>query len=313
MSVIKDFQSSLLREKFVIHDPDVNRHENTSITALSNRMIVQLQNDSTDKAEEYVVRAQNMHSCARLCGRLIQSYNTGGSLLNRAKPYDWDAAWDPIVNDYERIYNEERWIAVYHKGRVVFESGERHALLDLIEKCDFENDQDYDYSIPMAENVFKQTGKVVKIDYESNVALVTTFNADEARCGVIFRGAGKTTTFNFTAYRKADQTLNIPQCLSACAAFLEGIQLAFMVGFNTFKMRVDIIEAGSDLEKETKEAQRRLGRLNAEIANLDTNFDLRFRPEKPEFYRIVAEAEDLASRTVQIPEKKQKPFGADDD
>jgi len=128
---------------------------------------------------------------------------------------------------------------------------------------------------------------------------------------VILRAPERTTTFNFTVLSK-DQEINIPQCLSVSAAFLEGIQLAFMVGMNVFKIRVGIFDRGSHDEKQTKEGQRRLGRLNAEIASMDSAFDVRYRPEKPEFYRIVSEAEDLANRTIKIPEKKPKPFGADD-
>jgi len=310
MAAIHHFQSSLLREKFIIHDPDLNRPDNEPITALSNRMIVSLQKDPETPPEEYIIRAQNMHSCIRFSASIIHSFNMGGSFLNRAKPYDWDATWDPLVNDYERIYNEDRWVAVYHQGKVIFNNGARHPLLDLIEKCDFENDQDYDYAIPMAEDVFKQTGKVVKIDYDANVALTLTFEDKVGRCGIILRGANGTTTFNFKASPKDEhEALNIPQCMAAAAAFLEGIQLAFLVGFNVFKLRVGMIDRNSSLDKQTKDGQRRLGRLNAEIANLESAMDVNYRPEKPEFYKILSEAEDLASKTIEVPEKEKKPFG----
>lgn len=307
MFAITDFQSSLLREKFIIHDPDVKRSDNEPITALSNRMVIHFRRDSEDEGEIYVIRAQNMHLCVRFAGRLLQSYNTGGSLLNRANPFDWESAWEPMVNDYERMFNEDLWVAVYHHGKTIFKKGEHHTLLDLIEKCDSDNDKDYEYAITMAENAFKQSGKVVKINYDANVALVTTFERSEGRCGVILRGADGTTTFNYKVAPKAGtrgeapQPINIPQCLSISAAFLEGVQLAFMVGMNMFKMRIGIIEGSSKQDQQTREAQRRLGRLNAEIANLDSNFDVRYRPEKPEFYRIMSEAEELAARVVKMP------------
>lgn len=313
MTAIQNFQSSLLREKFIIYDPDVNRSGSDPITALSNRMIVSLQKDADTPAEEYIIRTQNMHSCIRLAGRLIHSFNVGGSLLNRAKAYDWEASWAPIVNDYERMYNEERWAAIYHRGKIIFSEGDRHPLLDLIEKCDYENDQDYDYAIPMAENAFKQTGKVVKIDYDANVALTVTFEDNIGRCGIILRAATGTTTFNFKASPKNnDDVLNIPQCMSAAAAFLEGVQLAFMTGFNVYKLNVGIFDIGSAQDQQTKDAQRRLGRLNAEIVNLEGAMDVNYRPEKPEFYAILSEAEAIAAKTIDAPEKPAKPFGADD-
>jgi len=65
-------------------------------------------------------------------------------------------------------------------------------------------------------------------------------------------------------------------------------------------------------DKQTKDAQRRLGRLNAEISNLESAMDVNYRPEKPEFYKILSEAEDLAAKVIAVPEKPKKPFGADD-
>jgi len=307
MAAIKNFQSSLLREKFVIFDPKVKDTAKTPIIALSNRMVISLKT-----SEEYIIRAQNMHSCVRFAARIIQSFNMGGSLLNRVNGFDWDAALKPIINDYERKFNENRWIAVYHKGKILFESGTHHPFLDVIEKCDFENGQNYDNAVPLAEAAFKKTGKNLKIDYDANVALVATFEKNEGRCGVILRGAYRTTTFTFNIIGTKKISMNIPQCLSACAAYLEGIQLAFMIGMNIYKMRVGIIKRHSDLERQTKEAQRRLGRLNTEITNLHDAFDVRYRPEKPEFYRILNETEELAIKVIEIPEEEPKPFGEAD-
>lgn len=302
MTAITNFQSSLLREKFEIYDPNFDRQDVKPVVALSNRLVVTLKKDKETPAEEYVIRAQNMHLCARLAGRIVHSFNIGGSLKNRAKPIDWGAVWAPLVNDYERIHNEQRWVAIYHQGHVVFEEGERHPLLDLIEKCDTQNDNDYDYAIPLAENALKKAGKAVKIDHDANVALVVTFEDNEGRCGIILRGPDKTTTFNFTAFGTDEKTLNLPQCLYAAAAFLEGIQLAFLVGMNLFKINVGIIKRNSQLHKKTKEGQRRLGQLGAEIANLEGGFNVRFRPEKPEFNLIVREAEEQASRLIDVQE-----------
>ncbi|NCT40957.1 MAG: hypothetical protein GW778_04770 [Alphaproteobacteria bacterium] len=318
MFAITDFQTSLLREKFIIHDPNKTRKDNGSVTALSNRMVITLKKPSQEDAEVFVIRAQNMHVCVRLAGRMLQSFNTGGSLLTRGEPYDWHAAWDPIITGYERTFNDDLWVAVYHRGKVIFSSGEHHVFLDLIEKCDYENTNDYDYAIPMAENAFKQSGKIVKIEYSANVALVLTFEKGVARCGVILRGVDGTTTFNCkvtplpSTPQKASQPINIPQCLSVAAAFLEGVQLAYMAGINMFKTRVGMIERSSHDDLKTKEAQRRLARLDAEITNLDSTYNVRYRPEKPQFSLIMSEAEELAARTIETPKKKPKPFGADD-
>jgi len=57
-------------------------------------------------------------------------------------------------------------------------------------------------------------------------------------------------------------------------------------------------------EKHTHEAGRRLARLNGEIINLEGTFDVRYRPERPEFQRLVSEAELMAQKILPAPGKK---------
>ncbi len=95
--------------------------------------------------------------------------------------------------------------------------------------------------------------------------------------------------------------------MSAAAAFLEGIQLAFMIGMNNIKIQLGIIERLSKDEKKNREAIRRLSRLSAEIANLENSFDVRYRPEKPEFQHTIMDAEKLAMKVLQ-PEEGSEGF-----
>ena len=298
---MSEFNSSLLREKFSIHDTSPGSHDQEAIIALSNRLIVELKGQKKGHTEIFVVRAQNMHSCVRMAARILKSYKTSGPIMNRPNPYDWEAAWDAIVNDYEYRYNPERWVAIYHNGRIVYQAGEHHILLDVIEQCDAKNAHRYEKALPMAEDAFKKAGKVVKIDYDSNVALVISLTPKQGRFGVIMRGPTRTTTFNFSLSAKKDP-LNYAQCLAAAACFLEGVQLAFMVGMNNIKLYMGIIRRHTDEEKKTKEAGRRLGRLNAEIANLERTYDVHYRPEKPEFGTIVTSAEQLGQKILTPPD-----------
>ena len=299
---MNDFSTSLLREKFIIHDPYADPGERKGpVVALSNRIVLDLKNDAGEIQESITIRAQNMHSCIRMGAKLLQSFRQGGLLLARANPYDWDAAWETTVNDYEQIYNPQRWVALYTKGRVLFEKGEHHPLLDVIEKCQAVNKGPYDDAVLMAEDAFKKTGKVVKLEYDGNVALVVNFQEREGRCGIILRGADRTTTFNFVASARATpgaQAFNHAQVLTTAAAFLEGIQMAFLVGMNDEKIRRGIIARPSPEEKQTREARRRLSRLNAEIANLESAYDVRYRPERPEFQSIIIDAEKLAQKIL---------------
>lgn len=299
---MQDFNSSLLREKFVIQDLKPGGSDTASTVALSNRFVVELKNSKGDTSEIYVVRGHNMHSVIRMATRILYAFNNGGPIANRGNAYSWQKAWDAIVNDYEHAYNPQRWIAIYKDGRNIFSVGEYHPFLDMIEKCDHDNSKDYDYAIPMAEKLFQQAGKEMKIAHNSNVALNVHFEDNHGRCGIILRGSNKTTTFSFATKLYDEKIeLNIGQCLGSAAAFLEGIQLAFLIGMNMEKIRLGIIERFSKEEKQTREGQQRLQRLNAEIAGLETTYDVRYRPEKPDFHLLMAEAEELAQRTLEPP------------
>ncbi len=301
---MKDLTTELLREKFVLHDPGAVAAGKGPTIALSNRVVVPLKNEKGAVQETMIVRAHNMHSAIRMAARLIQSFNSGGPILDRPNPYDWEAAWDVVSGDYEQNFNPQRWIAIYNNGKVIFEKGERHALLDIIEKCCGSLKTRYEECIPLAENIIRQSGKAVRIEYDGNVALNVNLEKQQGRIGVILRSADKTTTFNFSISTKKDTGLNYPQCLGAGAAFLEGIQLAFMVGMNGEKIKRGIIARHSPEEKQTREAAVRLSRLNAEIANLEGSFEVRYRPEKPEFGLIVGDAEKLAQKILAPPGKK---------
>jgi hypothetical protein len=298
--MMKSLNTSLLREKFVIHDPNGDMDDNGTVIALSNRIPVELRNEKDELVESFVIRTQNMHGCVRLAARIVTSFAQGGALMTRAVAYDWASAWDAVCSEYEQSYNPNRWVAVYNNGKMVFESGKHHPFLDVIEKCEARNKGVYDDSIIMAEDAFKQAGKVIKIEYDANMALVVNLEKTEGRCGIIMRGPDKTTTFNFSASGNG-KSLNFAQCLGASAAFLEGIQLAFMIGMNTEKIRIGLIERHSQQEKQTREARRQLSRLSAEVTNFETAFKVRYRPEKPEFQSIVIDAERLAQKTLEKP------------
>ncbi|MGB4107176.1 MAG: hypothetical protein WBK55_05200 [Alphaproteobacteria bacterium] len=302
---MKELVTELLREKFVIHDLAAGLKSGQGPTiALSNRMVVALKNEKGETQETLIVRAQNMHSCIRMAARMVQSFISGGPLLDRPSPYDWQAAWDLASGEYEQNYNPQRWVAIYHGGKVVFEKGDRHPMLDIIEKCSEMTKGKYEDSIQHAEEIIRKQGRVLRLEYDGNVALVINLEKKQGRCGVILRSADKTRTFNFSVAAKGGMHLNFAQILGSGAAFLEGIQLAFSVGMNGEKIKRGIIARHSPEEKQTRESEIRLGRLNSEIANLETTFDVRYRPEKPEFPKVLAEAEELARKVLPAPGKK---------
>lgn len=308
---MKNFNTTLLREKFTIRDAIAGRgprrDEPPPVIALSNRIVLSMVSDDGETVETLIVRAQNMHTCARMAARILQEFQEAGSILDRRDPFDWRYAWLSITKGFETRFNPNRWIAVYHKGRIVFEDGEtgRHPFLDIIEQCDARNKDNYEKAVSVAEDAFKQAGKLVTIEHDSNIALVLTSEGDEVRCGVIVRGPNRTTTFNFIAKPRAGRAVKISQCLSVSAAFLEGVQLAFQVGMVKQKQIFELLEPGSEEAERGRESSQKLGRLNGAIQQFENLAEVTYRPERPDFGEMIDSAQSFA-RTALAGELERK-------
>ena len=162
----------------------------------------------------------------------------------------------------------------------------------------------HEKAVSVAEDAFQQAGKRVTIKHDSNLAMILNISGDEGKCGIIVRGPNRTTTFNITARPKEERDVKPSHCLTAAAAFLEGIQLAFLVGMTRQKIRHDILSPTSPEAKQADDAGHKLGRLNGAIAQLEKLLDIKYRPDKPEFSRMIDEAEEFA-RKVLSPEIKK--------
>jgi hypothetical protein len=295
-----DFQTSLLREKFVISDKvPADFNDAVPIVAVSNRIMLPLVHRD-GQSETLIVRAQNMHTATRMAAHITRSFYDYGPLVSRGSQFNWQEAWDGITKGYEQSWNSNRWISIYHKGRVVYEDGEgeRHPFVDIIEQCDAVNKKDYSNSIEIAADAFSKAGKDVNISHDSNVALIMNIGEDEGKCGLIIRSPSKTTTFNFTAKSKGGRKIKISQCLTVAAAFLEGVQLAFFIGMNQKRLKLDLIDSGSPQARQTEDASRKLGRLNGAIAQFENMFKVNYRPDPPDLSKMVTEAEEFAKEIL---------------
>lgn len=291
-----DFHTSLLREKFTLRETEGDMGDALPVIALSNRMVLQL--TSRYGQETFVIRTQNMHTCARLAAVISKEFYAHGPLLGRTIEYRWADAWRLVTKGYEEKWNPAVWGCIYHKGKILFESGEHHQLLDLIEQCDFKNKHEYEKSLALAENAFMSAGKAVKIDYDGNFALMVNVKDGVGRCGIILRSPNKTMTFNFTAREREDgrgRILRPSQCLTVCAAFLEGMQLAFNVGMVNKKRELGLTPKYSPEDKKALRAVERLGALNLAVTRFERVFELKYRPERPVFGIVIKEAETFAS------------------
>jgi hypothetical protein len=301
---MKDFNTSLLREKFTIRDApsDAKRgRESPPVVAVSNRIVLPLANHLGNVGETLVIRAQTMHGCLRMAARVIQEFQDSGPVTSRPMPLDWKYLWMSVNKGYEEKFNPDRWVAVYHKGRVIYEDGQarRHPFLDIIEQCDTRNQDSYEHAVAVAEDAFKQAGRQVTIGHDSNVALVLNADPGEVRCGVIVRSSSRTMTFSFTARPKAGHAPRIAQCLGASASFLEGIHLAHQIGIIRQKQLYNMIDPASGESEKAHEAMEKLESLNDAIRQFENLASVSYRPERPDFSQMIESAQASARQDLE--------------
>jgi len=295
-----EFKTTLLREKFILRDPSGDLSDTPPVIALSNRMVLPLSSNIGEEPETFVIRTQNMHTCARLAGGIAKEYFDRGAIMKRVMPFRWENLWRDVVKGYEKDWNPDIWTAIYFKGRVIFEEGTRHPFLDIIEKCDAANRENYAESVNFAEKAFQQAGREMKIEHDSNVALIVSIRAEEAKCGVILRGANRKTTFNYGVKPKkiGGEDVRVPTILTVSAAFLEGVQLAFGVGMTNRKRSIGLIEKYSDDDRKGKRGAERLINLASAIEGLERKYNVQYRPDRPDFQAMVREAEEFAMKIL---------------
>jgi hypothetical protein len=320
---MSEFNATLLREKFILRDsmPETQA-DRAPLVALSNRIALPFTEDGGKTGEYFVVRAQNMHSAVRFGAQMAREFYEKGPLMDRFKKPDWDDAWDSVTKGYEKSWNPNRWVAVYHRGRIVYEAaGEkaseegkgRHPFLDIIEQCDARNPGSYEKALEIAKDAFRQAGRLVDIEHDANVALVMNIAPEEGRCGVIVRGPARTTTFNFTARKRAGREVKVSQCLTVSAAFLEGIQLSFLVGMTSQRVRYELISAASPEARKGNDARNKIGRLNVAISQFESMLDVNYRPDRPNFGGMMDEAEEFARKSIGEEIKQKIARGEADD
>ncbi|MCB1538449.1 MAG: hypothetical protein H6865_05410 [Rhodospirillales bacterium] len=283
--------TTLLREKFTVHED----RGSAPMVAQGNRIFLPLISKSGQHTERMVVRGHNMHTTLRMAAMIVRTFYRDGPVTTRSPSYPWGPNWLATVPDYETETNPNSWVAVYQGGRCIYKNGAYHPFMDVIEQCDARNRDEYDRAVKIAEDAFNMAGRGVTIDHNTTIAMVIGAMAESARVGLIYRNPRRSTTFNFTAESKGSiftKSAAMPephQCLLVAAAWLELVQLAVTVGFFQAKRGTTLTEAPG-----MEAAQRRLGRLNAEITQFEESFNTRYRPERPDMLDLIDEAAAFA-------------------
>lgn len=274
--------TSLLRERFTITENDSNQKP---IEAFGNRILLPLKSKNGEISERFVIRAHSMHMALRMATEITREFYEHGPIINRMLKLRWKDIWFDISSDFERPHVPETWISIYHNGRPLYKDGQYHPFLDIIEQCDIKNRDEYDRAIPMAIEIFKQAGKDVQINHDVNIASVVGSTEDRSRCGLILRAPEKTTTFNFTMNTNQEKKFqpSLHHGLELSAIYLEAIQLAVSTGYVEAQIEQGLIRETSEKGQKVKASYHRIGRLNTSIESFETMYDIRYRPEKPDF------------------------------
>ena len=283
--------TSLLRERFIINEEN---SKSKPKVALGNRLLLPLNNGEGTIQERFVIRSQTMHMALRMAAFISNEFYKRGPILNRQVPLKWDDIWYDMTNEYERIYNPSLWCCIYHNGRPIFKFGQYHSFLDVIEQCDIKNRSEYDRAVYLAEDIFKDAGKIVDITHQVNIGVVIGAMDKRIRCGLILRAPSHTSTFNFMIEEHDDvPTPLLPHHgLELASYYLEGIQLAVLIGIAEHNKKNNI-QSSSKVSIPIKSAYNRIGRLTQSIIAYENTYKIRYRPEKPDFKLILEEAQAL--------------------
>lgn len=283
---------SVSREKFTVKD--VKNDDNTMVAA-SNRMTLPLPHEDSLLREDFVIRGKFMHEVARMGALMIRNYHRLGPFMNRTEKFDWDDAFFKLQGSYERAYVDDDWICIYNKGKIVYQNGKHHPFFDIIEKCDFKNTGEYDFSVAMAEEAFGAAGRNVQIKHESKLALVAHAFQDKVRCGVIDRNLTRTRTFNFSVEKREDdekaKTPEASPCVHHASSFLEGLHHCFKVGLFNIQLKRGQVEKNSDAHEQQKKSLKIIRELNTEINAFNNSYNVKYRPEMPDFDITIKEVE----------------------
>ena len=287
-----DMQTSLLREKFLIRE---NGEDDNVIEAVGNRLALPLTRGANLASEHFVIRGRTMHCVTRMAAAMAQEYGDNGPLLNRLNKGGWQNLWNDSYSAHDNKIYDKNWIAIYHEGKPLFMEGEVHPFLHVMEQCDARNRAEYDKAIRIAEDVFKNAGKIVSIEHDTTIAMVAGIMPEGGRCGLIMRMPGHTSTFNFLLSPTKDGQKGSPESvrphhLLDCAAdFMEALQISVRIGLSQAKMERNAFTAADD--KALKADRTRLGRLTQTLEQSEKLFNFKYRPERPDFIAIAQRVE----------------------
>ena len=278
---------SLLREKFTIRDLGT---DGSSVIALGNRMQVGLPKETIP----LVVRGHSMHMTLKYVAEILKHLSYISHVENIETLLDWEKLWEKITTPYEAENVPDTWICIYFKGKILFQFSHHHTFFDVIERAEYKNIKSsfqYEKSIIVAQNAFRQMGRSVMIDQESHVGFVLDPDPKEMRFAIILRTPEQKATFivRMSVNKKYNLHPYDYVCLQLAADYIEGINMAVRAGFLEKDISSGLVSEYSDAGKLYKKILKRLKTTETGINSAENKYTVRYRPEKPDFKIIQKE------------------------
>lgn len=276
-----DFNTALIREKIIFIDSAAPQKTDAMAeghhVVRSNRLLLNLPGDKG--VEKLVIRSQTMPGTLRLAAAALMDFCAKGKFSGRGP--DWDELWERVRPPYDKRYNHDNWAAVYVDGKSVFKTN-ASSYADVIEQCAQVATGNYDHAITVTEGALRRIGKDMQISHSSTVAAVFTNEDDSLRTAIVNRRAGKTNAFNFVAHG-GDVDRRAQQVLFVTASMLESLNLRLTLDALNVKVRSH--KASRDEQQQFTSLLGRMDVLYRHIQTFETEFNVKYRPEKPAFFK----------------------------
>lgn len=275
---------SLLREKFIIRE---TTDRSSLFVANGNRMKI----DIPGIPHPIVIRAHSMHMTLRFVAKIVEIFEWTKSVVEITDTFDWEKIWLDLISKFEEKHTPKTWIAVYHKGHPIYTYNEYHVFFDVLENCEHKNSQrseKYDQSISMTQKAFEQMGRTVMIEQESHMGFVLDTTNTENRFAITLRLPDHKSTFSTRAQASKEQKVEptASESITMASYFIEAVNLSVQCGFMRKRIEKGKIEQGSDEMKRFRAFQAQCGYLQFAINQMESKYNIKYRPEKPDFQDI---------------------------
>lgn len=299
---MKKFSAILTREKFALHPhPSANSQsnghagdqagslssdpDNEASTAMGNRLSIQLQSKKNDEMVEYIIRAQNMHTCLRIGAHVAYHHYEHGNIPTTGRNrFEWRFIYKSVTEIYEQKWNPDIWAVVYQNGRPTFKAGEAYPhFLDVIEMCSAYDQVDYSCVIKTVEDMFERAKKPTRVEYDQESILKLSGDNLEARLNIARRGPNGKEVVKSQIRRQNSRDVRVSPCLTAAAAIIEAYQLGFFVAKVNELMHHEMLTLSNPEAVQGDHASRRIIRLEEALDEFEEMYAVAYLPQKPNF------------------------------